>query len=74
MLTVTYTFTGFADPASFSSFDPIDSTDLLSLTGPLPTLSLVGDGAVPEPSSLALCGLGAVALAGYARRRRTARA
>jgi hypothetical protein len=26
-------------------------------------------GAVPEPSSLALCGLGAVTLAGYARRR-----
>ena len=30
--------------------------------------------AVPEPSSLALCGLGAVALAGYTRRRRSARA
>lgn len=30
--------------------------------------------AVPEPSSLVLCGLGAVALAGYARRRRSARA
>ena len=33
-----------------------------------------GPSAVPEPSSLALCGLGAVALAGYARRRRTPRA
>ena len=30
--------------------------------------------AVPEPSSLALCGLGAVALLGFARRRRSARA
>ncbi len=29
--------------------------------------------AVPEPSSLALCGLGALALAGYARRRRSPR-
>jgi PEP-CTERM motif len=46
--------------------------------GALNVSALVGtatEGTVPEPSSLALCGLGAVALAGYARRRRrTARA
>jgi hypothetical protein len=53
VLSVSYAITGYADPASFSSFDPTDSTDLLSLTGPLPTDSFIS-GSVPEPGALLL--------------------
>ncbi len=75
VLTVDYTLTAYSDPASFSSFDPIGANDLLSLTGPLPTFSLVSsaDAPVPEPSSLAMMGAGMLGVLGYVVRKRRAR-
>ena len=62
ILSVSYAVTGFADPASFSTFDPTNSIDLLSLTGPLPTDALVGSVPTPEPCSLCLGVLGVICL------------
>ena len=60
--------TGLRDITSFVNFDG------QFVEANADTLGTFAIGAVPEPSSLALCGLGSVALAGYARRRRKRRA
>ena len=66
--TVTSTLTLYADPASFSSFDPTFSTDLLALTGPLPLDTFVGTTSIPEPTSLVMFGTGVACLMGCLRR------
>jgi hypothetical protein len=63
-ITTTSLLTAYADPASFSSFDPTNSTDLLALTGPLPTISFVGTTTTPEPASLIMLGVGALCVLG----------
>jgi hypothetical protein len=72
ILSISYAVTGFADPASFDTFDPLDNPDLLNLTGPLPDQTLVGTpfAAVPEPGTVALMLVPVVGVAAYFVRRR----
>jgi hypothetical protein len=69
VLTVTWTLTAYADPAHFDSFDPSLDTDLLNLTGPLPTDLFIGTNAsnAPEPGVALLMGSGLVAIWLYRR-------
>ncbi|HEY4365357.1 MAG TPA: PEP-CTERM sorting domain-containing protein [Bryobacteraceae bacterium] len=63
ILSISVALTGFTDPASFSSFDPTGSTDLLSLAGALPQDTLMGTSTTtPEPGTWALFGTGLVAI------------
>jgi hypothetical protein len=73
VLSVTYTLTGFADPASFNTFDPTNSGDLLALTGPLPINSVIDTFATPEPASLSMLVVGVLGVLGYSARRRLGR-
>jgi len=68
IITVEWTLTAFADPASFDSINI--SQDLLNLTGPLPTdLFTQVSSATPEPGTPLLIGSGVVGLWLYRRRR-----
>jgi hypothetical protein len=70
VITVSWTLTAFADPASFDSIDI--TQDLLNLTGPLPTdLFMQISSATPEPGTPLLIGSGVVGL-WLCRRRRVA--
>jgi hypothetical protein len=63
ILSVSAALTGYSDPASFSSFDPSFSTDLLNLTGPLPEDSLGTTASLtPEPRTWVLLILGLAAI------------
>jgi hypothetical protein len=63
--------TAYTDPASFSTFDPSLSTDLLNLTGPLSDISLVSTpSVVPEPVSIVLMGFGVLSVVGFRTGRR----
>jgi hypothetical protein len=66
MITATWTLTAYTDPASI---DIIDFTpDLLNLTGPLPSLTLV-DAATPEPGVMVLTLIGLITICLYRRYR-----
>jgi hypothetical protein len=70
VITVTATFTGYADPASFSTFDLTTQPDLLAAVGPLPGISFVNTtNAIPEPASIVLSGLGLLGVVGCCARR-----
>ena len=63
ILSVSYAVTGFAYVCCLrDTFDPTNSIDLLNLTGPLPTDSLVGSVPTPEPGSLCLGVMGVIGL------------
>jgi hypothetical protein len=71
ILSISYALTAYADPASFSTFDPTFSNDLLNLTGPLPDISLVSTpAAVPEPVSIGLMAFGVLSVVGFHTSRR----
>jgi hypothetical protein len=71
ILSVSYALTAYTDPASFDTFDPSFSTDLLDLTGPLPGISLVSTpSAVPEPVSIGLMAVGVLSVVGFHTSRR----
>jgi hypothetical protein len=71
VITVLATLTAYSDPASFDSI--LASNDLLGLTGPLPTLDLVGTVvATPEPSAFLLLASGLLLFALPPIRRRVA--
>jgi hypothetical protein len=62
------TLTIYADPMSFTGYDPVFDTELINATGT--TLPTDGITATPEPTSLALTGLGSLAALWFARFRR----
>jgi hypothetical protein len=62
ILTISAALTAYTGPASFSSFDPTNSIDLLNVTGPLPQDSLSDVSGVPEPGTWMLLTLGLPAL------------
>ncbi len=63
ILSVSAALTGYSDPASFSSFDPSFSADLLNLTGPLPEDGLGTTASLtPEPRTWVLLILGLAAI------------
>jgi hypothetical protein len=69
VVTVTATFTGYADPAMFTTFDLTTQQDLLNAVGPLPGISFVNTtNAIPEPASIVLSGLGLLGVFGCAAR------
>src|SRR5262249_14244749 len=68
-----YGLPGYAHPAPFDRFDPITAPDLLALTGPLPSDTLVGSAAVPEPASIVMMSLGLVSVGGVQMGRRLRR-
>jgi hypothetical protein len=70
ILSVSYSLTGYSDPASFHTFDPDLSLDLLNLTGPLPTISLISTPSVPEPASIGLVAFGVLSVVGFRTVRR----
>jgi hypothetical protein len=68
VISVQATLTAYSDPSSFSSFF-LPGNDLLSLTGPLPGIDLVGTTTTaPEPSTFGLLAGGAIVLAGIRKR------
>jgi hypothetical protein len=74
ILSISYALTGYADPASFDTFDPSLSFDLLSLTGPLPDSLLVDTpgATTPEPASIVMISVGILSVAGARIGRRRA--
>jgi hypothetical protein len=73
LLSISAALTAFSDPASFDTFDPSLSLDLLGLTGPLPDFGLVSSDAnvsAPEPSGLSLAGVGLAGLLFFVLRKR----
>jgi hypothetical protein len=75
ILSVSTALTGYSDPASFDSFSPDFETDLLNLTGPLPTLELADTptSPTPEPSTVLLMAgcFGMLGLMGIRKRSRS---
>jgi hypothetical protein len=69
VITVTATFTGYADPAMFTTFDLTTQPDLLAMTGPLPGISFVNTTGIPEPASIVLASVGLLGVLGCAVRR-----
>lgn len=63
------TLTIYADPSSFSAYDPISDLDLISATGT--TLPTSGITAVPEPTTRMLSGIGVFAALLFSRFRRS---
>ncbi len=74
VLSISTALTGYSDPASFDSFSPDLSVDLLNLAGPLPGLEFADTPTVtPEPSTVLLmagCFMG-LALVGIRKRSRS---
>jgi len=69
-ISVAWTLTAYSDPASFDSIDPTLQTDLLNLTGPLPSLDFAavnGTVVTPEPGLPLLLGSGLVGIWLYRR-------